>query len=593
LTGEEGQVGPTVAAAKQQAVQNANMPYLNRAMVQATLANANQPVTTTTGRVVSTPASREKERREKIIAKDPSKYSVEDYKQGIQEPGLEDATLDAIDALSMLSGVGYLGKKGAELGLKAIGKGIRKSIYKGVDPMFYNPSEKVKRFIPNLLTSEKDKIKRVEKIMRDSGIRGSYRKAQNRLDAWRVGLDLPQKYNTFEKIGENTFTINPEFFTLNPEIQQSIIAHTKAFNLKDKYLDGIITPEQYEKGLVNINKKFHNRTGDHYFAKYVKEANMPFEPVAIVERRGDKGFSRYDQDRYAGVMGGFRWDVEELPNNKIKLTAKDTWDLYPFDKRGPTRFSDLMSLKRQEQLNKDYIPALKNIEMLKLIGGKPYNIENTFIVDKFKQGGPIYNWIPNYPRVGAKYADGGDTTPIYVTDRNDPRLKAYKDSLNLYNKTRDIENPRYYTDGYPSWYTYRGNREESERFMRRNNIDLDYNYYRTGRFPGNIQPIATGDFGEGMAYPIYKKPVQEVIFSPNIPLMQMRGIPQLELEESVPQKVKVPAHTTIPPQYMDMRGEWSDTPPTAYPYTPEQLLKMGYRKSEPRKKQSGGWLDNL
>ncbi len=69
-------------------------PYLNPATVQSGLAKANQPVTTTTGRVISTPASREKERREKVIAKDQSKYSVEDYKKGIQEPG---ATNDIVD----------------------------------------------------------------------------------------------------------------------------------------------------------------------------------------------------------------------------------------------------------------------------------------------------------------------------------------------------------------------------------------------------------------------------------------------------------------------------------------------------------------
>ena len=368
-----------------------NKPYLNPAMVQAVLAKANQPVTTTTGRVISTPASREKERREKVIAKNPSKYSIEDYKQGIKEPGLEDATLEAIDALSMLSGAGYLGKKGVELGVKEIGKGVKNLIYKGVDPMFYNPTEKIKSFVPNILGTEKDKIKRVEKIIRDSGITGSYRKAHNRLDAWRVGLGLPQKYNTFKKTGENTFAINPEFFRLEPNVQQSIIAHVKAFNLKDKYLNNVITPEQYEKGLVNINKKMHNRLGDTFYGKYVKEENIPFQPKAIVERKGDKGFSMYDQDRYAGVMGGFRWDVEDLPDNKMKLIARDTWDLHPFDKRGVTKFSDLTSLERQKKLNKGYIPALKNVEMLRLVGGKPYNIENTFIVDKYKQGG----WLDN------------------------------------------------------------------------------------------------------------------------------------------------------------------------------------------------------
>jgi hypothetical protein len=84
-------------------------PYLNPATVQAVLAKANQPVTNTLGRVVSTPASREKERREKIIAKDPSKYSIEDYKQGIKEPGADNSVLSdpiAMAAALTAGGVG-------------------------------------------------------------------------------------------------------------------------------------------------------------------------------------------------------------------------------------------------------------------------------------------------------------------------------------------------------------------------------------------------------------------------------------------------------------------------------------------------------
>jgi hypothetical protein len=84
-------------------------PYLNPATVQAVLAKANQPVTNTLGRVVSTPQSREKERREKIIAKDPSKYSIEDYKQGIKEPGADNSVLSdpiAMAAALTAGGVG-------------------------------------------------------------------------------------------------------------------------------------------------------------------------------------------------------------------------------------------------------------------------------------------------------------------------------------------------------------------------------------------------------------------------------------------------------------------------------------------------------
>ena len=97
--------------------------------------------------------------------------------------------------------------------------------------------------------------------------------------------------------------------------------------------------------------------------------------------------------------------------------------------------------------------------------------------------------------------------PIYVIDPKDKRLRAYNDSLSLYNKTADIENPKYYKDGKPSWWTFKGSQDEVDEFMRKNNVDVGY----TGRFPGKIQPQSTGHFGEGMLYPKYKKPVQPVV----------------------------------------------------------------------------------
>ena len=89
-------------------------PYLNPAIVQAVLANASQPVTNTLGRVISTPTSREKERREKVVANDPSQYSVmpgfqSDYNLGIQEPGADNSVLSdpiAMAAALTAGGVG-------------------------------------------------------------------------------------------------------------------------------------------------------------------------------------------------------------------------------------------------------------------------------------------------------------------------------------------------------------------------------------------------------------------------------------------------------------------------------------------------------
>jgi hypothetical protein len=105
--------------------------------------------------------------------------------------------------------------------------------------------------------------------------------------------------------------------------------------------------------------------------------------------------------------------------------------------------------------------------------------------------------------------------PIYVSNPNDPRLKDYKDSLSLYNKTKEIENPKNYVNDRLSGYTFNGNDEQFEMFARKNNVDYEEEYPKTGRFPGKIQPESVGyiEFPRQklkMAYPKYKKPVQPV-----------------------------------------------------------------------------------
>lgn len=109
-----------------------------------------------------------------------------------------------------------------------------------------------------------------------------------------------------------------------------------------------------------------------------------------------------------------------------------------------------------------------------------------------------------------KNENNNELTRKTLITKDKAKVKAYADSLDAYNKTKDIENPKYYEKGSePSWYTWKGNdRDILNKFMKKNNIDLNYEYYRTNKFPGKVQPIEVGDFGEGMAYPIYKKPVQ-------------------------------------------------------------------------------------
>lgn len=135
------------------------------------------------------------------------------------------------------------------------------------------------------------------------------------------------------------------------------------------------------------------------------------------------------------------------------------------------------------------------------------------------------------------YQRGGTLPPIYTSDRNDPRLKRYSDSLNAYSKgeadvariknalnvhTKKRNNegyfwenplvPRYYEDKlYPSKSlpNYRGIKPVS--------VGTAYNYPDVSGFLGGFREssLITKDpkkYYEGQAYR-YKKPVQPVIYS--------------------------------------------------------------------------------
>lgn len=233
------------------------------------------------------------------------------------------------------------------------------------------------------------------------------------------------------------------------------------------------------------------------------------------------------------------------------------------------------------------------------------------------KGRPTYrNWntgelmydIPEHLKIGSnwrspeKKADGGDIPPFYVSNPNDPRLKSYNDSLDL----------------FKSYGTAMNKLKKDLKAEGRSLKHIDIIPFKTSPYVDDykddkILPIGFSrdteavDFPEYIwSTPIYKKPVQPIIYQPKpdtptpdtstrptyskVPLMPMRGMPSTSIKEAVPQKVTVPKTKLLPPQYMDTRGEWSSTPQVPPGYTPEQLLKMGYRA--PQKKANGGWLDS-
>ncbi len=171
----------------------------------------------------------------------------------------------------------------------------------------------------------------------------------------------------------------------------------------------------------------------------------------------------------------------------------------------------------------------------------------------------------------AKFNDYSNAKPKQPVVYN-PRTTSQKknvvepDSLDLYREAKGKwRAPVEGTMNYDDVLKYKDYEKEPGR----------YGAYGSRQMPippksQKIQPVGYQNV-EGFTWNvIYPKPA-------DIPLMKKKGMPEYDVE-IIPQSVTVPVHSTQPTTYMDMRGEWSDTPPTAYPYTPEQLRKMGYRQ---------------
>lgn len=203
------------------------------------------------------------------------------------------------------------------------------------------------------------------------------------------------------------------------------------------------------------------------------------------------------------------------------------------------------------------------------------------LVNMFNNGGAIFPLL--------KFPQGGTINPpIYVSDSNDPRLKAYNDSLDLYNYGNRMYN-KLSKDLHEGGLTpkYLG------MVLPR---DSRFEQYKNDK----IKPIGLRkdtDLEDSTGYtwltPVYQQPTQSYIYKPS-DIKKMKSIqPSFNTTQEQPQTrpYQVSA-ANLPASYMDSRGEVSDKPQTAPIYTEEQLLKMGYRKPQTMKQyKKGGTVD--
>jgi len=321
---------------------------------------------------------------------------------------------------------GFLPKaaNGLPVGLSELGKLGRAGLYKSINPAGYAILDKVKalptELYKNTVSNETRpfrvgmslkyghqphletllKIKRIPleefKKMSDKDRMQVFDQStlsklndigQRRLDAWAVGLGLPQEYGTLEQIGDNKFRMlntaySPDYFN-------------------DLYND--LRASGYEQGLSFGHNPLEDLTREHYRIK--RQANYGNEQelddwmrqqdamriagwnpwvrsrhAKLNDLQPFSGVSTgkvWDNDQF-GVMGGFGWDINDHPQG-LQFTTNDIWDLNPWEKRGHAYLNPTDAAKQIAASS--FFKPLQNVEALKLVGGKPFLIENNFVVD--------------------------------------------------------------------------------------------------------------------------------------------------------------------------------------------------------------------
>ena len=306
---------------------------------------------------------------------------------------------------------------------------LREAMYRGVEPLDYQLKDKARDFIPNLIknsrrTQEERALElgynmhdgisvngRINKsrpmtkaeivddiknkgVSKNSAKKGVYptdqevfeklniahRRGADLLDAFNMGLRRKQNWDTFTEIGENTFRINNQ----NINIPHASARETEVpfFRKINEHLD------KYNKHLKDLDeyKRFREEFKD-YSEKTLKEYGV-YKPTFDLQTsfgHFEPGKNRFHihGNKKAGdlIRGSYTVDVTPSTGNApIKFTSIDNWDLNPLEGT-----------------------KLKNLEFLRLVGGKPYTIKNTYDVDP-----QTFNVLRSYQNGGVpKYQDEG------------------------------------------------------------------------------------------------------------------------------------------------------------------------------------------
>jgi N-acetyl-anhydromuramyl-L-alanine amidase AmpD len=174
-----------------------------------------------------------------------------------------------------------------------------------------------------------------------------------------------------------------------------------------------------------------------------------------------------------------------------------------------------------------------------------------------------YNWkYGGYINSKQNFALGG-STPIYTDNPKDPRLRAYNDSLKLYNRSDYFKNIGEFTP-----------------YVNGKQRGIYFNEYLDNDFSnGFIAPIGARQFKDKnnqyiVEFPVYKKPVQPVIYRKPKPKEVAKKKEEIK-QQPVTEQQFIPIQQQASPTRYEGQPVYAPTP-----YSPQSGALVGFKTTQ-------------
>jgi len=362
------------------------------------------------------------------IVDDPLEYALVNT-LGLFDPDTRDRAIANYLDLTAVIPAARVASGPLASGIRSAGQAMKpikqKFIYNAVDPVGYGMGQKIvmapETFYKNI-TNPSGRPERIGSMLvpntADPANFDIGQLGRNRLDAWAKYLGTKEKYGIFQPNYEGQFTFHAP---VSPLKFASLYNDILAAKIKNSNV-GVYFKDDLVELTRNFNKVMHGdpSTTTYKLNRFLDERGMtkPWEQTRKTGKSNVEGFDDivFDYDENA-VMGGHHYKVTKTPEGYLHFQANDTWDLHPFGKRGNANvIDDDFTRAMQEQ---HYVKSLRNLEMGKILGGKPFDIKINYLVDPktfktiktWREGGELPKAQEGLPKDYQKFLQYSETAP--------------------------------------------------------------------------------------------------------------------------------------------------------------------------------------